>query len=213
MLEIIWNNNSFYLFDSHTRNFSGNPANEGTAILLKLNLLLYFDEYIRKMYLEKQPIFTYFQVQFIRAVCFVEDISNIQADPNNISENTGKIVYLKECKQKMYHENSLTILSKKRKSHAGNSRLDWVNKFRKQIFEGQSFICTICHRYLYLQSVQKFIETKYEWDKNKNYAQAGFDGNFYICSTCHNNVRRKIPLSKQFVIKYLIKLSQNSYIV
>ena len=38
--------------------------------------------------------------------------------------------------KKKYHENSLTILYKKIKSYAGNSRSDCVNKFRKQIFEG-----------------------------------------------------------------------------
>ena len=33
-LGIIWNNNSFYLFDSQSRDSSGNPVIDGTAILL-----------------------------------------------------------------------------------------------------------------------------------------------------------------------------------
>ena len=79
-LGIIWNNNSFYLFDSHSRDSSGNPTIYGTSVLLKFNSISYIDEYIRKMYLEKQPISVYFQIQFIRVVCSMEDISNIQAD-------------------------------------------------------------------------------------------------------------------------------------
>ena len=78
-LGIIWNNNSCYLFDSHSSDSSGNPVIDGTAVLLKFNSLLYIDEYIRKMYLEKQPISVYLQIQFIRVVCSTEDISNIQA--------------------------------------------------------------------------------------------------------------------------------------
>ena len=39
--------------------------------------------------------------------------------------------------------------------------------------------------------MQKFLETKYEWYKNKNYAQPSFDGNFYVCSTFHNTLRKK----------------------
>ena len=39
--------------------------------------------------------------------------------------------------------------------------------------------------------MQKFIETKYEWYKNRNYAQPSFDGNFYVCSTFHNKLRKK----------------------
>ena len=64
-LGIIWNNNSFYLFDSHSRDSSGNPTIYGTSVLLKFNSISYIDEYIRKMYLEKQPISVYFQIQFI----------------------------------------------------------------------------------------------------------------------------------------------------
>ena len=55
-LGIIWNNSSFHLLDSHSKKSSGNPATNRIAVLLKFNPLLYIDEYIRKMYLEKQPI-------------------------------------------------------------------------------------------------------------------------------------------------------------
>ena len=73
-LGIIWNNNSFYLFDSHSRDSSGNPAVDGTGFLLKFNSLLHIDEYIRKMYLQEHPISGYSQIQFIRVVCSMEDI-------------------------------------------------------------------------------------------------------------------------------------------
>ena len=52
------------------------------------------------------------------------------------------------------------------------------------------FICTVFHRCLYFQSVQKFVEKKYEWYKNKYYAQRSFDGSFHVCSTCHNKLRK-----------------------
>ena len=72
-LGIIWNNNSFYLFDSQSRDSSGNPVIDGTAILLKFNSLLYIGEYIRKMYFEKKSGSIYFQIQFIQVVCSMED--------------------------------------------------------------------------------------------------------------------------------------------
>ena len=73
-LGIIWNNKSFYLFNSQSRDSSGNPVIDGSAILLKFNSLLYIVEHIRKMYFEKQPISIYFQIQFIQGVCSMEDI-------------------------------------------------------------------------------------------------------------------------------------------
>ena len=119
----------------------------------------------------------------------MEDISNIWADLKR-----------EKHKKQKYQENSVLEKMQAKKSimktiYAGNSRSDWVNKFRKQIFEGPFFICTVCHRCLYFQLVQKFIEAKYEWHKNKNYAQPSFDGNFYACRTCHNKLRKKIYLS------------------
>ena len=63
-LGIIRNNNRFYLLDSHKRDWNGNPAIDGTAILLKFNSLLFINKYIKKMYYEKQPVFVYFQIQF-----------------------------------------------------------------------------------------------------------------------------------------------------
>ena len=61
-LGINWNSKSFYLFDSHSRDSSGSPAIDGNAVLVKFNSLLYIDEYITKMYLEKQPISVCFQI-------------------------------------------------------------------------------------------------------------------------------------------------------
>ena len=91
----------------------------------------------------------------------MEDISNIQTDlkrekdKQKYQENS---VRQKMQAKKKYHENLLTISSRKEK--------DWANKFRKQIFEGPFLISTVCHRCLYFQSV--FIKTKYEWYKNRN---------------------------------------------
>ena len=41
--------------------------------------------------------------------------------------------------------------------------------------------------------MQKLTEIKYEWHKNKNCAQASFDGNFYVCSDYHRKIRKKYP--------------------
>ena len=130
------------MFDSHSRDSSGNPAIDGTAILLKFNWLLYIDKYIRKMYLKKQAIPAYLQIQFTWVVCSMEDISNIQADLKREKQKwkykENSVLEKMQAKTK-YHENSLTILSTKRKRYAGNSRSNWVNKFQKQILEGPFF--------------------------------------------------------------------------
>ena len=166
-LGIIWNSNNFYLFDSNSRDSSGNPVIDGAVILLKYNPLLYIDEYIKpwKANISVTSRFSSFKIFAARKTF---QVFKLTLKETNTSENTRKIVCLKNASKK-YHENSLSTLSKKGKNCAGSSRSDWVNKFRRQIFERPSFICTICHTFLYFQSIQKFIETKYEWYKNKNY--------------------------------------------
>ena len=100
-LGIIWNNNSFYPFNSHSRNSSGNPAIDGTAILSKFNSLLHIDEYIRKMNFENVPLFTFrFSLFELFAPWKTFQTFKLTLKQNNKSENTRKIVHLKKCKQK-----------------------------------------------------------------------------------------------------------------
>lgn len=111
-LEIVWQNKSFDLLDSHSRYSNGNPAIDGTVILSKFKSLLYIDKYFRKMYLEKKPISAYFQIHFIRVVWSMEDISNIQDD-------------LKREKQRKYQENL--------KKNKGKNKVSW--KFTKDFVQ------------------------------------------------------------------------------
>ena len=45
-LAILWGRDCFFNFDSHSRNFSGRKAANGTAVLLKLLSLYHMDGYI-----------------------------------------------------------------------------------------------------------------------------------------------------------------------
>ena len=65
-LGVIWGKNCFFLFDSHSKNSSGNICQNGNSVLLKLETLSKLQEYVRAIYyvgLKHQTL--YFQIQFM----------------------------------------------------------------------------------------------------------------------------------------------------
>ena len=69
-LEVIWRKNCFFLFDSHSKNSSGNICQNGTSVLLKLETLSKLQEYVKDIYyvgLKHETL--YFQMQFINLLC------------------------------------------------------------------------------------------------------------------------------------------------
>ena len=58
--------NSYFLFDSHSRNQQGLPVPEGKSILIKFSRVQDIENYLRETYLHPHVQSCYFQIQFIR---------------------------------------------------------------------------------------------------------------------------------------------------
>ena len=73
-LAILWGRDCFFNFDSHSRNFSGRKAANGTAVLLKLLSLYHMDGYIMWSYFQGNSSSSYFQVQFSSCASIDDDM-------------------------------------------------------------------------------------------------------------------------------------------
>ena len=69
ILDLIWRNDSIYLFDSHTKDQYSNSSSSGTAVLLKFDTLFSLKNYIKSFYYNNNPLALYFQVQFMKVHC------------------------------------------------------------------------------------------------------------------------------------------------
>ena len=68
---------------------------------------------------------------------------------------------------------------------------DKVKLFKKQIWEGPYFICTICHRCFYSRSVRLFSMVDYKDFKIDFVTKETYDGKVYVCMTCHKSIMKK----------------------
>ena len=78
-LGVIWGKNCFFLFDSHSKNSSGNICQNGTSVLLKFETLSKLQEYVKNIYyvgLKHETL--YFQIQFINLLCSSEEMKVIK---------------------------------------------------------------------------------------------------------------------------------------
>ena len=65
-LVILWGRECFFIFVSHSRDFSGRKVVNGTAVLLKFLSLYHVDDYIKRTYFKGNSNFLYFQIQFVQ---------------------------------------------------------------------------------------------------------------------------------------------------
>ena len=73
-------NGCFFLFDSHSKNSSGNICQNGTSVLLKFQTLSKLQEYVKDIYyvgLKHETL--YFQIQFINLLSSSEEMKVIKS--------------------------------------------------------------------------------------------------------------------------------------
>ena len=67
----------------------------------------------------------------------------------------------------------------------------YIQQFNRGIREGPYYICVVCNRLLYRQTILEFKKEKHKSTSCLFTSVASFNGNKYICKTCHVT-RRKI---------------------
>ena len=68
-----------------------------------------------------------------------------------------------------------------------------IETFKKKIKEGSYYICCVCNRMLYKESVLKLIMTRYS-SQHLFDVQMSFDGKLYICNRCHSKaIQGQVP--------------------
>ena len=69
ILSLLWGNQCFCLFYSHSKYEIGRMSATGTAGLLKFDSLQSLENYIKPVYYSNYPMTLYFQVQFLKLKC------------------------------------------------------------------------------------------------------------------------------------------------
>ena len=98
----------------------------------------------------------------------------------------------REYEKKKYDKNPEPKQENRKKMHKKNKKcLNKVATLCQQIRQGRYFICTVCHRFLYKQSVRLFEHEKYIITAE---LVRSFDKKTNICDTYHKHLsRNEIP--------------------
>ena len=263
--------NSYFLFDSHSRNEHGFLVSDGKSVLIRFARIYDIECYIKEIYLHAQMTTCYFQIQFVkvhisdanrenlRQNFFVrqerQDLEPSRKQKRNkqqrlrraLSKGTDQYEQTKKThneKEKQRQAKSKGSLKAKlvqqkhnkqrRKRYASmkhtpqqHLRRERFNKIRKQhrahlkdtvravsktykvkkpqckvklfkehVQQGPYYVCVVCNRSLYLRSVLRYDESRYDPSLlNINTNIASFNGRLYICNTCDKKLRKKVRKS------------------
>ena len=78
-----------------------------------------------------------------------------------------------------------------------------AESFKRQIWNGPYYICTICHQifYFYRRSVKTFLQQNYQNYEIDYILIVSSDNAYYICLTCHKHLLRNKPPYQAFCNK------------
>ena len=79
ILGLLWGNQYFFLFDSHSKDEIGRVSATGTAVLVKFDSLQSLENYIKSVYYSNYPMTLYFQIQFLKLKCTENTKSTIKS--------------------------------------------------------------------------------------------------------------------------------------
>ena len=103
ILDLIWRNDSIYLFDSHSKDKSDNLSSSGTLVL-KFVTLYSLKNYVRSVYYNIFPLTLYFQVQFMKVHCtaIAKNAVKSEVKKEQLSAKWEKDLL---AKKREYHDN------------------------------------------------------------------------------------------------------------
>ena len=130
ILGVLWENQYFFLFDSHSKDEIGRMSAAGTVVSLKFDSLRSLENYIKSVYYSNYPTTLYFQVQFLKLKC--TDNAN-SAIKNALKKERKKSTLLKyhqgpEKKCKKLKRDIIEIHSQEDSIKKGNIRKILNNK-------------------------------------------------------------------------------------
>ena len=183
----------YLLFDSHSRDSCGRFSDNGKSVLLKfdnhINLVKYlYTTYVDSLGNNRIP----YQIQFIKCKVVDDRESIIRRGKKKAFFCCYASKWLKEIKKSAH----IAPLFEEKDSFANtNQAPDFVSiaKFLAKITEGPYFICVVCNRMLYRQSVLLVHKANYTRQDLVTTVKS-FDSKQYACFTCHRKVKQgKIP--------------------
>ena len=96
ILGLLWGNQCFFLFDSHSNDEIGRMSATGTAVLLKFDFLQSLENYTKSVYYSNYSMTLYFQVQFLKLKC--------TENAKSIIKNALKSERKKKVSSMKYHQ-------------------------------------------------------------------------------------------------------------
>lgn len=212
----IGNITSFFVFDSHSRNSLGIPTVDGFSLLMQFSDLTQIERYLQVAYeVSSLSHPTYFQMQHLHVNIIHDDLITIRNSYERERHTKNENARYAQLSNTIAH----SLMKDKKKKHAALVRstihgspkhehvkfkdrlrkrslfADTTSKvvsFKKLICEGPYFVCVVCNRCLYKQSVMIFHACKYNpfsWNLINSH-----DSKHYVCKTCHNKlIKGNIP--------------------
>ena len=85
-ISVIWNKAYFFLFDSHSRDASGNISENGTSVLLQFRSLTAIEKYVRSVYMKNNDYMQYDMqyIQFSQAANLANSQDNSRQLPSDV---------------------------------------------------------------------------------------------------------------------------------
>ena len=177
-----------FIVDSHAHNKQGEPAYNGTAVLLKFHDLTRAAKYIFNSYFDKlSDTLIQYDIQFLKIDKSGIDELTITRVVNSLCKNSRKRDVLIDTTSMSALLCDIKI--KKCKVREANIlQSSCVQAFQKKIYEGPFYYCVVCNRSLYRKFVTHY---KNQYDANVVTDVFSSDGKKYICKTCDNSLKKK----------------------
>ena len=123
ILSLLWGNQCFFSFDSHSKHELGRMSTTGTAVLLRFGSLYSLENYIKSVYYSNYSMTLYFLVQFSKLKCIENTKSLIKSALK--SERKKKVSSLKKkskTREKRYKQPVPEFQSQEDSIEKGNTR-------------------------------------------------------------------------------------------
>ena len=123
ILSLLWGNQCFFSFDSHSKHELGRMSTTGTAVLLRFGSLHSLENYIKSVYYSNYSMTPYFLVQFSKLKCIENTKSLIKSALK--SERKKKVSSLKKkskTRGKRYKQPIPEFQSQEDSIEEGNTR-------------------------------------------------------------------------------------------
>ena len=195
-ISVVWTKKHYFIFDSHSKDESGQTCPDGYSTLLKFSTRKSLELHVINSYLNKEDVDIFFEAQFVEVVGDAEQLKakfKCSNDKNNRRkknkpDKSKKFTPKANCDSELLN---FEDIEEDREEKTNNEDEDRVESFKLEIMKGPFYICVVCNRGLYRKTVKLFRYEKYNVDHlNQNLFTnvESCDKHKYICITCDRNL-------------------------